>query len=175
MTKKRDRILEVALELFAENGFDGTTTAKIAKDSGVSEGLIFKHFENKVGLLNAIRDIMQLRLNSIIESIDLSEDPKTILKTFIELPFSIPETDYSYWRLQFKLKLSPAYSKSIDSNPLLEVLESVFARLGYVEPKFEAISLYDIINGVALQLLRNEISNREEYKLFLNRKYNLTD
>ena len=46
MSKKKI-ILETALELFSRNGYSTTSTAKIAKTAGVSEGLIFKHYENK--------------------------------------------------------------------------------------------------------------------------------
>ena len=47
MTDKQEKILQAALELFAKEGFKGTSTNKIAKKAGVSEGLIFRHFENK--------------------------------------------------------------------------------------------------------------------------------
>ena len=55
MTNKKEKILLTALELFANEGFKSVTTSKIAKEAGVSEGLIFRHFENKKGLLNALR------------------------------------------------------------------------------------------------------------------------
>lgn len=44
-------IARVAMELFAEHGFAATSTRKIAKAAGVSEGLVFHHFRNKIGLL----------------------------------------------------------------------------------------------------------------------------
>jgi len=47
MTEKQERILETALSLFAKDGFSATSTSKVARDAGVSEGLMFRHFENK--------------------------------------------------------------------------------------------------------------------------------
>jgi len=53
-TNRRELILEAALELFAQKGFDGTSTKEIAEAAGVAEGLIFHHFKNKPGLLGAV-------------------------------------------------------------------------------------------------------------------------
>lgn len=43
-------ILKAARDLFAEKGFDGTTTKEIAQKSGCAEGLIFKYYKNKQAL-----------------------------------------------------------------------------------------------------------------------------
>ncbi|PIQ28558.1 TetR family transcriptional regulator [bacterium (Candidatus Blackallbacteria) CG17_big_fil_post_rev_8_21_14_2_50_48_46] len=51
LTPGQKRILNAALELFAEKGYAATSTGAIAKQAGVAEGLIFKHFRNKKELL----------------------------------------------------------------------------------------------------------------------------
>lgn len=51
---RRAQIIETALRLFAEHGFDGTSTRKIAQAADISEGLIFHYFPTKNDLLNAI-------------------------------------------------------------------------------------------------------------------------
>jgi AcrR family transcriptional regulator len=48
------RILESARRLFAEHGYESTTTAAIARGAGTSESQIIKHFGGKEGLLEAI-------------------------------------------------------------------------------------------------------------------------
>ncbi len=45
--ERRQQILEVAMHLFSQFGFAGTTTKRIAEESGVSEATVFKHFANK--------------------------------------------------------------------------------------------------------------------------------
>lgn len=52
--KGRDRLLLVAMQLFAERGFDGVTVRDIAKAADVSIGLINHHFESKDGLRAAV-------------------------------------------------------------------------------------------------------------------------
>jgi len=51
---RREQILKTALKLFAERGFDATSTRQIAKEVGVAEGLIFHYFPTKASLLTAI-------------------------------------------------------------------------------------------------------------------------
>ena len=46
----RRLLLEAARELFASQGFDGTSTREIADSAGVSETLMFRYFGSKVGL-----------------------------------------------------------------------------------------------------------------------------
>jgi TetR/AcrR family transcriptional regulator len=54
--ERRSQILEVAMKLFSENGFSGTTTREISNAAGISEATVFKHFANKDELYTAILD-----------------------------------------------------------------------------------------------------------------------
>lgn len=50
----RRRIAEGALELFTERGYHGTSIPLIARRAGIAEGTIYRHFESKEELVNAI-------------------------------------------------------------------------------------------------------------------------
>jgi AcrR family transcriptional regulator len=54
--KRREQILATAVSLFSQRGFKGTTTKEIARAAGVSEAMVFRHFENKDALYEAILD-----------------------------------------------------------------------------------------------------------------------
>jgi len=54
--ERRDQILATAVNLFARNGFRGTTTKEIARAAGVSEAMVFRHFATKEALYVAILD-----------------------------------------------------------------------------------------------------------------------
>lgn len=53
---RREQILEVAIRLFSQKGFRGTTTKEIALAAGVNEAIIFRHFATKKELYAAILD-----------------------------------------------------------------------------------------------------------------------
>jgi AcrR family transcriptional regulator len=53
---RRLQILRVAMRLFSQRGFRGTTTKEIALAAGVSEAMVFRHFATKKELYNAILD-----------------------------------------------------------------------------------------------------------------------
>src|SRR4051812_22277439 len=55
--ERRQQILHVAVNLFAQHGFRGTTTKEIANAAGVSEAIIFRHFATKQELYSAILDV----------------------------------------------------------------------------------------------------------------------
>ena len=53
---RRLQILRVAMRLFSQRGFRGTTTKEIALAAGVSEAMVFRHFATKNELYSAILD-----------------------------------------------------------------------------------------------------------------------
>jgi len=54
--ERRQGIIRAAMEVFARNGFGGSTTREIAKNAGISEAMIYSHFRNKQDLYTAIID-----------------------------------------------------------------------------------------------------------------------
>ena len=53
-SNRREQILDVAMALFARQGFEGTTTREIAEAGRVNEAIIFRHFPTKEDLYWAI-------------------------------------------------------------------------------------------------------------------------
>jgi len=51
---KHEAILEAALELFVEQGFHGTAVPAVAERAHVGAGTIYRYFENKEDLVNAL-------------------------------------------------------------------------------------------------------------------------
>lgn len=54
--ERHQQILQIAIKLFSQHGFRGTTTKKIAEEAGVSEAMVFRHFSTKSELYHAILD-----------------------------------------------------------------------------------------------------------------------
>ncbi|MGK5506877.1 TetR/AcrR family transcriptional regulator [Brevibacillus formosus] len=54
MTEKQRNILRASVKLFAEKGFHASSTSEIAKEAGVAEGTIFRHYKSKKDILLAV-------------------------------------------------------------------------------------------------------------------------
>ena len=47
MTDTKEKILAVALQLFAKDGYEAVSVSKIAEKLGITKGALYKHYENK--------------------------------------------------------------------------------------------------------------------------------
>ena len=64
----RERILDAALDVFAERSFDGASTREIALRSGVTQPLLNYHFSTKVELWRAAVDRLFALLTSTLSA-----------------------------------------------------------------------------------------------------------
>src|SRR5215471_4139576 len=51
---RRTQLLETALNVFSQKGFNGATTKEIAAAAGITEAVIFRHFPTKQALYQAV-------------------------------------------------------------------------------------------------------------------------
>jgi AcrR family transcriptional regulator len=87
------RILESAKKLFSSRGYEGTTTAMIAREAHSSESQLIKHFGGKEGLLKAIFEDGWQKLASMFVALDVVSDPKERLRLLLELFIRVFEQD----------------------------------------------------------------------------------
>lgn len=59
--EKKERIVDAGLALMRERGYYNVNTAEIAKAAGVSTGILYRYFENKMDILMAIIDKLKKR------------------------------------------------------------------------------------------------------------------
>ena len=64
----KEKILDAALTLFAENGYDGTSVEQIAKAVGIKAPSLYKHYKGKEEILNALIDSAEIRYEEMFGS-----------------------------------------------------------------------------------------------------------
>ncbi len=64
----KEKILDAALTLFAENGYDGTSVEQIAKIVGIKAPSLYKHYKGKEDILNALIDSSETRYEEMFGS-----------------------------------------------------------------------------------------------------------
>ncbi len=175
MTEKQEKILTAALELFAQEGFKSTSTSKVAKKAGVSEGLIFRHFENKDGLLEAIIREGEERAKALFADIVLETDPKEVIRKTLELGKKTGfnrESD-NFWKLQYKIKWELEQYGEHKMEPLQRALTDAFSKLGYDQPELEAQLLLINLDGLATRFYLQTNFDIEPLISFIKSKYGL--
>jgi AcrR family transcriptional regulator len=101
--EKKTLIMNVALEHFASEGYHNSSISQIAKQAGISKGLIYNYFSGKEDLLAEIvnRSMEQFSKHFSPENNGpLSEED---FELFVRKYFLILREELSFWRLYFQL------------------------------------------------------------------------
>ncbi len=61
MGDTKERILLTSLDLFAQRGYEGTSVSDIAEALGMTKGALYRHYESKRAILDAILRRMEQR------------------------------------------------------------------------------------------------------------------
>jgi AcrR family transcriptional regulator len=99
---RKKQLLEIAMKLFSEQGFDGTSTREIAGAAGVNEALIFRHFRTKEELFWSVlsdrveRRGRNRRMRELVES---GSDFREVLVAIAEILLDRTDDDTAVTRL----------------------------------------------------------------------------
>jgi AcrR family transcriptional regulator len=80
----RSRILDIALELFSEHGFDGTTLQQIADRLGFTKAALYYHFRSKEDLLQALIAPATADLDQLFDAHENEPDTPRERRRFLE-------------------------------------------------------------------------------------------
>ncbi len=174
MTDKQEKILQSALTLFAEYGYAATSTSKVAKAAGVSEGLIFRHFENKEGLLKAIMEHGREVAYREYASVLAKSDPRAVVQGILELPFRMSAEHYHFWKLIYALKWQTETYDHSFAAPLRHALTDAFTKLDYANPAAEAEVVITLIDGLAVSVLLRRPDDLDAVRQSILTKYEIS-
>jgi AcrR family transcriptional regulator len=89
--ERRLQLITVATRLFAESGYDATTTAAIASAAGVTEPVLYRHFPSKQALfLDVVRTVSRQTLEHFQKLAKESFDSQQSLRQFTtQLPYNL--------------------------------------------------------------------------------------
>lgn len=117
--RSRTAILDAALQLMSESGYDGASVAQIAKTSGLPASSIYWHFGSKAGILAAV---MERGADAFFETADEESDsiqsktsPQEILLSRFQQARRSAEAHPEFLRLLFLLILADPRDEEIVS------------------------------------------------------------
>lgn len=74
-TQRQQEIVDTAIAIIAEGGVQDLTVKNIASHIGISEPALYRHFENKLAILEAIMDHFSTWSRAAMDEISASELP----------------------------------------------------------------------------------------------------
>lgn len=100
--ERRASILDAATACFAERGFSGTTTARVAARAGVNEALLFRHFGSKQELylasVDAAWEQLQARCDELFTDEPAARHWRLPGRAFLELVRGEPDVARMWMR-----------------------------------------------------------------------------
>lgn len=89
VSARREEILAIAAELFAEKGFATTTVREIADTAGILSGSLYHHFDSKESMVDEIlRTFLDEILARYRAAVAEGDDPAKILRELVRAAFS---------------------------------------------------------------------------------------
>lgn len=179
--KSKDAIKAVALELFARYGFHYTSISRIAKEAGVSKGLMYNYFESKEALLQSIiLDAVEIGDQLAKENLESDAAPREQLRGLTEATIRMVRENFEYWKLLSALAFQPDALKGMEpvfdrqKDKMLAQVSELFGQMGAEEPEKEAFYFGALLDGIMLHYLQLGTEYPlEEMKEYILKKLNL--
>ncbi len=95
----RERILFAGKSLFAQDGYENTSTVAIAREAGTSESQLMKHFGSKQGLLSAILERGWTSIMARVQALPAGAQPRERLFGMLEAIVIESENDLQLKKL----------------------------------------------------------------------------
>jgi AcrR family transcriptional regulator len=102
--ERRNALLDAAMSVFAARGYEGTGTKDIAAAAGVSEALIYGHFESKQALHAALLESKSSELLRHLRAATAEDAPDdgTLFRLGLAAIFGFADENPVAWRLLFR-------------------------------------------------------------------------
>lgn len=136
----KEKIISAAIDLFAELPYEEVSVAQICKNAGVSNGIIYKYFKNKIELFQYLLEEVIRRIESYFENIE-GNGIKERLESYININLELTKKEFKITRIyragqykfiEYEKKIKIIYINGLEKvfNRKMEMYESFFLLSG---------------------------------------------
>lgn len=170
--ERKQEILDTAIKLFTEKGYEKTSIADIAKEINVAQGLCYRYFPSKEALFDSALDQYAERLvNQMREG--LSSTQKTLHEIIAETPLLLENHRDPYYKV-FHEETNEKMHNQLAMR-ICEKIVPIVKRLIEIAQENGEVSIPDIdstasfcVYGQLGVLLNKNLSNEEKEKRIRN-------
>jgi AcrR family transcriptional regulator len=178
--ESKRKILDTALRLFGEKGFASTSISMIAKEAGISKGLMYNYFDSKDELLQAVLSDMVEHMEQPYREMMSIENSFEMLGKMIDFTVEFMKSHKEFNVLMTSLGLqkeSHPFIKQIVDNKIkswVPIYQKRLEDIGVEDPETELLILAAAMDGMAVQYLTTEDdSHLENVARALKKRYKL--
>ena len=157
----KEKIRTAAMELFMKQGYYATSISDIAKQAGISKGLLYNYYKGKEELLS---EMVEARIREVVEVMEEAvaletpiEQLKYIVNGAIDNIHKNPEVHRFYLHLQTQPEADEElikYSHRIieENTRQFELQCEIFERIGEKEPRQRSLYFSTVLQGIMLMI-----------------------
>jgi len=154
---RREQIMDAALRVFAQKGFTRATNREIAREAGVTSGLIYHYFDSKDALLKAIIEQRSpLQMVRDLSPQMLAMPPEALLRLIVGQMLAIVEDERFVQLLRVYLP-EAIYSPEVSSLGSTSIQEATRLLEEYFTAKMESGELRQENTGLSAQLVMGSV------------------
>ena len=146
--KRRAELVEAALSVVAEHGYERASIAAIAEKAGLASGLVHYHFENKLAILLALGERLAQTLSTRFE--ELGGDLDAFVRAHLELGPGADHAAVAAWvalgaEATSLPEVGALYERLVEERH--QTLTALMKREGIGAPEQRATTLLALIEG----------------------------
>lgn len=128
-SNSRDKILQCALKLFGERGYDSVGINEITQQAGITKPTLYYFFQSKEGVFKAILEENYEQFNQMLQKVceyepkveNYEEDIFSIITKIVELYFSYAKCNTTFYLMLLSLSFAPPTAQTtIITQPYIE-------------------------------------------------------
>ncbi|AXI07777.1 TetR family transcriptional regulator [Oceanobacillus zhaokaii] len=167
---KKQLIMDKALELFAEQGFEATSVQQITEQCGISKGAFYLSFKSKDELISEMIDHFMIGIITNIDQVVKNTNNEELLYVFYYETFQSFDKHSDFTKVLIKeqthtinkeLLLKISYYNSLLERTILSIIESIYGDK-IKQTKYDLLYCIKSFTGIYSEL-----------KLFYNVPFNL--
>lgn len=102
MNNTKEKILNTALRLFAQNGYEAVSVSNIAGELGITKGALYKHYKNKKDIFDSIVERMyktdaERSQKYNVPQDDYNSDPNAYKSTSLDSVKNFTFAQFKFW------------------------------------------------------------------------------
>ena len=156
---RREQILDVAVQVFARQGYHGTSMNEVAEAAGVTKPVLYQHFDSKQDLYLALIDeVGRRRITTIAKATAGATSGKTMTEVGFQAYFRWVADDHDAFLLLFATQANrdaaaTAAIKAITSEAASAIAPLIAVEIDHEKQRTLAHGLVGLAEGVSRRLV----------------------